>query len=120
MTTAIGRREVLKASVIGAFGASAGMFGSVCCGASGRAKPNIVFVLTDDQGYGDIGRHGHPLLKTPNIDRLYDESVRFDNFYVSPCCCATQKLICSLIVEADIKGFFDNVDHEKLMEFIRI
>ena len=53
-------------------------------------KPNIIFVLTDDQGYGDLGRHGHPLLKTPHTDRLYDESVRFDNFYVSPSCSPTR------------------------------
>ena len=53
-------------------------------------KPNIVFILTDDQGYGDIGRHGHPLLKTPNMDKLFDESVRFDNFYVSPSCSPTR------------------------------
>jgi len=53
-------------------------------------KPNIVFILTDDQGYGDVGRHGHPLLKTPNIDRLHDEAVRFDNFYVSPSCSPTR------------------------------
>jgi arylsulfatase A-like enzyme len=54
------------------------------------AKPNIIFILTDDQGYGDLGRHGHPLLKTPHTDRLYDESVRFDNFYVSPSCSPTR------------------------------
>ena len=54
------------------------------------AKPNIIFILTDDQGYGDLGRHGHPLLKTPHTDRLYDESVRFDNFYVSPACSPTR------------------------------
>ncbi|MDF1751638.1 MAG: arylsulfatase [Verrucomicrobiales bacterium] len=58
--------------------------------ASGDERPNILFILTDDQGYGDIGRHGHPLLKTPNLDRLYDESVRFDNFYVSPSCSPTR------------------------------
>lgn len=52
--------------------------------------PNILFILTDDQGYGDIGRHGHPLLQTPHIDKLYDESVRFDNFYVSPSCSPTR------------------------------
>ncbi|NIP87095.1 MAG: sulfatase-like hydrolase/transferase, partial [Planctomycetales bacterium] len=54
------------------------------------AKPNIIFILTDDQGYGDVGRHGHPLLKTPHIDRLYDQSVRFENFYVSPACSPTR------------------------------
>lgn len=53
-------------------------------------KPNILFILTDDQGYGDIGRHGHPYLETPNMDRLHDQSVRFDNFYVSPSCSPTR------------------------------
>jgi arylsulfatase A-like enzyme len=53
-------------------------------------KPNILFILTDDQGYGDIARHGHPYLDTPNLDRLHDESVRFDNFYVSPSCSPTR------------------------------
>lgn len=58
--------------------------------AAAAEKPNIIFILTDDQGYGDVGRHGHPLLKTPHIDRLFDESVRFDNFYVSPSCSPTR------------------------------
>jgi arylsulfatase A-like enzyme len=53
-------------------------------------KPNILYILTDDQGYGDLAKHGHPLLKTPHTDRLYDESVRFDNFYVSPSCSPTR------------------------------
>jgi len=54
------------------------------------SRPNIIFILSDDQGYGDLGRHGHPHLKTPNLDRFYDESVRFDNFYVSPSCSPTR------------------------------
>ena len=54
------------------------------------AKPNIILILTDDQGYGDLARHGHPLLNTPHTDRLHDESVRFDNFYVSPSCSPTR------------------------------
>ena len=49
-------------------------------------KPNIVFILTDDQGYGDLGRTGNPVIKTPNMDRLYDQSVRFDNFCVETAC----------------------------------
>ena len=53
-------------------------------------KPNIIFILTDDQGFGDLGRHGHPLLKTPNIDALHDQSVRFEQFYVSPSCSPTR------------------------------
>ena len=46
------------------------------CVAAGSAKPNILFILTDDQGYGDWSITGHPLLKTPNVDRLAAESVR--------------------------------------------
>lgn len=53
-------------------------------------KPNIVFILTDDQGYGDVVRHGHPLLKTPHQDALHDQSVSFQNFYVSPSCSPTR------------------------------
>jgi arylsulfatase len=49
-------------------------------------KPNIIFILTDDQGYGDLSCHGNPVLKTPNIDRLHDEGVRFTDFQVSPTC----------------------------------
>lgn len=65
-------------------------FGSVSSVVSAAEKPNILFILTDDQGYGDLGRHGHPVLETPNLDRLHDESVRFDNFYVSPSCSPTR------------------------------
>ncbi|MDA0990577.1 MAG: arylsulfatase [Verrucomicrobia bacterium] len=54
------------------------------------AKPNIVFVLTDDQGYGDLGCHGNPVLKTPNLDALHAESIRFTNFHVGPTCAPTR------------------------------
>ena len=54
------------------------------------SKPNILFILTDDQGYGDWGCTGHPLLKTPNVDRLAKESVRFENFQVSASCSPTR------------------------------
>lgn len=53
-------------------------------------RPNIVFILTDDQGYGDIAAHGHPLLKTPHLDRLHHEGVRFTDFHVSPTCSPTR------------------------------
>ncbi|MGZ8940335.1 MAG: arylsulfatase, partial [Limisphaerales bacterium] len=54
------------------------------------SRPNIVFIITDDQGYGEIGAHGNPLLKTPNLDRLHRESVRFTQFHVSPTCAPTR------------------------------
>ena len=52
--------------------------------------PNVVVILTDDQGHGDLGFHGNPVLHTPNIDRLARQSVRFDYFYVSPVCAPTR------------------------------
>jgi len=45
-------------------------------------KPNVIFILTDDQGYGDLSCHGNPWLKTPHLDKLHSESVRFTNFHV--------------------------------------
>lgn len=51
-----------------------------------QVAPNIVFILTDDQGYGDVTRHGNPVLRTPHMDALHDESVRFTDFCVSPSC----------------------------------
>jgi len=53
-------------------------------------RPNIIVVLTDDQGYGDLSCHGNPILKTPNLDRLHGEGVRFADFHVSPTCSPTR------------------------------
>ncbi len=49
-------------------------------------RPNVVLILTDDQGYGDLGITGNTVLKTPNIDRLAGEGVMFRNFYMAPIC----------------------------------
>ncbi|WP_411826880.1 arylsulfatase [Luteolibacter sp. AS25] len=56
----------------------------------GAERPNVILVLTDDQGYGDLGCHGNPVLKTPELDKLHSESVRFDDFHVSPFCTPTR------------------------------
>ncbi len=61
----------------------------LCCSLC-ASQPNIVFILTDDQGYGALGAHGHPYLHTPNMDKFHQESVKFDNFYVSPTCSPTR------------------------------
>lgn len=53
-------------------------------------KPNVVIVITDDQGYGDLSCHGNPVLKTPHIDALYAESVRLTDYHVSPTCSPTR------------------------------
>ncbi|MEQ1748116.1 MAG: arylsulfatase [Prosthecobacter sp.] len=57
------------------------------------SKPNILFILTDDQGFGDLSANGNPILKTPNIDKLRGESVRFSDFMVSPTCAPTRSAI---------------------------
>ncbi len=57
---------------------------------SNAERPNIVLVMTDDQGYGDLGVHGNPIIETPNIDRFAAESVTLDQFYVCPVCAPTR------------------------------
>ena len=49
-------------------------------------RPNVLIVLTDDQGYGDVQSHGNPWLQTPHLDRLAQDGARLDRFFVSPVC----------------------------------
>jgi arylsulfatase A-like enzyme len=74
-------------------------------------KPNIVFVLTDDQGYGDISAHGNPILKTPNLDRLHAEGVRFTDFHVSPTCSPTRSAL--LTGRHEFKNGVTHTIHER-------
>ena len=52
--------------------------------------PNVIVVMTDDQGYGEFSCHGNPIAKTPHIDRLASESLRLTDFHVSPMCTPTR------------------------------
>src|SRR5438045_2262642 len=55
--------------------------------AAPAAKPNLVIIYADDLGYADLGVYGHPEIRTPNIDRMAAEGVKFTNFYsVSALC----------------------------------
>jgi arylsulfatase A-like enzyme len=56
-------------------------------------RPNIILVITDDQGFPPIGRHGHPWIQTPNLNKLHDASTRFTRFLVSPTCSPTRSAI---------------------------
>ena len=49
-------------------------------------QPNVIIIITDDQGYGDLGAHGNSLVKTPSIDKFHDASVRLTDFHVGPTC----------------------------------
>ncbi|TKG90427.1 DUF4976 domain-containing protein [Puteibacter caeruleilacunae] len=54
------------------------------------SKTNVILIITDDQGYGDLGIHKNPQVKTPVIDKLASQSIKFSNFYVSPVCAPTR------------------------------
>ena len=58
-------------------------------------RPNVIIILSDDQGYGDFSCHGNPVVRTPNFDRLYGESIRFEDFHVTPMCTPTRGQIMS-------------------------
>ncbi|MFM8434870.1 MAG: sulfatase-like hydrolase/transferase, partial [Planctomycetia bacterium] len=53
-------------------------------------RPNVIYVMTDDQGYGDVAAHGNPVIHTPALDRLHAESVRLTEFHASPTCSPTR------------------------------
>jgi len=59
------------------------------------SRPNIIIVMTDDQGYGDLACHGHPFLKTPNMDKLHTQSTRFTDYHASPTCAPTRSALMS-------------------------
>jgi len=52
--------------------------------------PNVIVILTDDQGWGDLGIHGNPIIQTPVLDEFALNGVQFSNFYVSPLCAPTR------------------------------
>lgn len=81
------------------------MFGGVSCNNNGvscnnnneqsqtadKRSPNIIIILTDDQGYGDLASYGHPTIDTPNTDRLAEEGMRFTDFYVTSAVCTPSR-----------------------------
>src|SRR5687767_14118102 len=69
------------------------LLGASLLSAAAPQKPNIIFILTDDQGYGDVSAHGNPVLRTPNLDRLRSEAARFTDFHVSPTCAPTRSAL---------------------------
>ena len=54
------------------------------------SQPNVIVIITDDQGYGDLSCHGNPVLQTPAMDKLHEQSVRLTNFHVDPTCAPTR------------------------------
>ncbi len=58
-----------------------------------EARPNVLLIITDDQGYGDLSAHGNKVIKTPNLDRLHARAIRLTNFHVSPTCSPTRSAL---------------------------
>jgi arylsulfatase/arylsulfatase A len=66
-------------------------FAVLTCSCQNRQdKPNIILIITDDQGYGDFGCKGNPLIETPNLDAMAGRSAEMTNYYVSPVCAPTR------------------------------
>jgi len=60
-----------------------------------QRRPNVILIMTDDQGYGEIAAHGNPVIKTPHMDRLHGQSIRFTDFHVDPTCSPTRSALLS-------------------------
>lgn len=58
-----------------------------------QRPPNVILVMTDDQGYGDVGALGNAMIRTPNLDKLHGQSVRFTDFHVDPTCSPTRSAL---------------------------
>lgn len=58
--------------------------------ADGHGRPNVIVIMTDDQGYGEFSCHGNPIAQTPHIDQLASQSIRLTDFHVSPMCTPTR------------------------------
>ncbi|MCH7729841.1 MAG: sulfatase-like hydrolase/transferase, partial [Planctomycetes bacterium] len=71
-----------------------GMSASWSIGFGGeQQRPNVVLIITDDQGYGDVGFHGNSMIQTPHLDALAKQSVRLTNFHVDPTCAETRSAL---------------------------
>jgi arylsulfatase A-like enzyme len=66
------------------------LFSMPLLGCLAQNQPNVVLILSDDQGWGDLSLHGNPWLETPNLDKLAKSGERFDQCYVSPLCAPTR------------------------------
>ncbi len=91
----VNRRTFLKCTGLGALGAAVAAVEWTDGAESKAGRPNVILVLTDDQGYGDLSSHGNPVLRTPNLDRLREQSIRLTDFHVAPMCTPTRGEILS-------------------------
>ncbi len=82
-------RHLLAATLL-----SLGLLGpATLVAAPKQSRPNVILIMTDDQGYGDLACHGNQILKTPAIDQLHADSVRLTNYHVDPTCSPTRSAL---------------------------
>ncbi len=72
------------------FGAALCGLATICEAQPEAIQPNVIIVMTDDQGYGELSYHGNPVLKTPNLDKLARKSLRFTDYHAAPMCTPTR------------------------------
>src|SRR4030042_6601026 len=86
------RREFLKSMAVTA---ATMKLSAIVSGAeqmkTSKEKPNFVIIFTDDQGYQDLGCYGSPLIKTPNLDRMAKEGMKFTDFYATAPICSPSR-----------------------------
>jgi len=85
------RRGFLRSA--GAAAAALTIPGGLGAAAGSAARPNVVLVITDDQGYGDVAALGNKMIHTPNMDKLWSQSVRLTDFHVDPTCSPTRSAL---------------------------
>jgi arylsulfatase len=80
----------LNLHLIGFLGCVFALLSAASATATAADRPNVLIIMTDDQGYGDFSAHGNPVLKTPHLDKFREQCVRFTDFHVAPMCTPTR------------------------------
>ena len=94
MKAIIDRRGFLKGLGLGAASLTlGGCSGMLRNGSTAKQKPNIIFIMADDLGYGDLGCYGQQLLQTPSVDQMAIEGMRFSQCYAGACVCAPSRSV---------------------------
>jgi arylsulfatase A-like enzyme len=79
-----------------------------CSGTTEPKRPNILFIMSDDHAYQAISSYGHGLIQTPNIDRIANEGVRFNNCFVTNSLCGPSRAVILTGKYSNKNGFYDN------------
>jgi len=113
------RRQFLKQSglmTLGTIAAAVGASGlGLSCLSKGKTrKPNIIYILADDLGYGDLGCYGQQIIKTPNLDKMASDGIRFTDHYAGSTVCAPSR--CTLMTglhtgHARVRGNYETGPH---------